>query len=153
MNRIIIRKAKFSELSRITAITKWAYRALNKNATLITKPHEPKELNEQFQKKEFFVLVCLVNGKIIGAIRYFFDENNNLYFFKLAVLKTYRDLGAGTLLIKAVEGAAIKKGSKKIFLDCAKEKGLEDYYKRFGFKIYKTEKKHNHTAIYMSKNI
>ncbi|MEI6529254.1 MAG: hypothetical protein WCN88_02495 [Candidatus Falkowbacteria bacterium] len=35
----------------------------------------------------------------------------------------------------------------------AKEKGLEDYYKRFGFKIYKTEKKHNHTAIYMSKNI
>ncbi|MEI6529259.1 MAG: GNAT family N-acetyltransferase [Candidatus Falkowbacteria bacterium] len=121
MNRIIIRKAKFSELSRITAITKWAYRALNKNATLITKPHEPKELNEQFQKKEFFVLVCLVNGKIIGAVRYFFDENNNLYFFKLAVLKTYRSLGAGTLLIKAVEGAAIKKGSKKIFLDCAKK--------------------------------
>jgi len=148
-----LRHAKLNELARVKFITKLAYKIPYKENTLITKSHEPKDVKEQFSRKEFFIIVAFYNDKIVGAVRYKIDKANNLYFYKLAVLKTYRKLGIGSLLIGELEKVAIKKSCAKILLDCAQEKKLDDYYKKFGFKIDKIEPHLDHHDVYMSKKI
>ena len=110
-------------------------------------------LKVAFLKKEFFIIVAVLNNKVIGAIRYKFLEKNSLYFYKLAVLKTHRNKGIGTSLIKQVEVIAKKKGIAKIRLDCAQEKKISEYYKQFGYKIDKVKQHQNHHDVYMSKKI
>lgn len=148
-----LRQAKLNDLARIIFITKLAYKVPYKKNTLITKSHEPKDIADQFKRKEFFIIVASYNDKIIGAVRYKFDKRGGLYFYKLAVLKTYRNLSIGSLLIGELEKIAVKKGCAKILLDCAQEKKLDDYYKKFGFKIDKVEPHLDHHDVYMSKKI
>ena len=119
----------------------------------MTRSHESKDLIEQFLKKEFFALVAIVNDKIIGAVRYKFDNNNNLYFYKLAVLKTHRKNNVGASLIGELKKIAAKKNCAKIHLDCAQEKKLDIYYKKFGFKIDKIKPHLDHHDVYMSKRV
>ena len=153
MITIFIRQFKIRELIRVRYITKLAYKVPYKEETLITKPHESEDEENKIKNKEEFILVALIEDKIVGAVRYNFNELNNLYFFKLAVLKSYRKCGIGFLLINEIEKIAKKKGCKKVLLDCAQEKRLDEYYKKFGFSINKVEKKINHHAVYMSKSI
>jgi hypothetical protein len=56
MAKISIRRAKLNELPRVTFITKLAYKIPYKENTLITKSHEPKDVNEQFSKNNFFII-------------------------------------------------------------------------------------------------
>ena len=119
---IFIKHAKLNELSRVEYITKLSYKIPYKNNTLITKLHEPKNIKDSFLKKEFYVIVAVQDNKIVGAVRYKFIEKNQLYFYKLAVLKTYRNKSVGSMLIKEVEKVAERKGRTKILLDCAREK-------------------------------
>jgi GNAT superfamily N-acetyltransferase len=153
MIKIAIRQFKIRELARVRYITKLAYKIPYKEETLVTKPHEPKDEESKIKNKEEFIVVALVGDKIVGAVRYNFNKFNNLYFFKLAVLKSYRKRGVGFLLILEMEKIAKKKGCKKVLLDCAQEKRLDEYYKKFGFIIDKVEEKINHHAVYMSKNV
>lgn len=153
MIKALIRQAKFDELSRIIYITKLAYKIPYKNVNFVTQPHESKDEQEQIKNKEEFIIVAIIKDKIVGAVRYKVDKQNNLYFFKLAVLKTYRGFGAGSLLIDKIEKIASKKGCTKLMLDCAQEKKLDGYYKKFGFKVDKIEEKIKHHVVYMSKKI
>ena len=89
----------------------------------------------------------------MGAVRYKFAEDNSLYFYKLAVLKTYRNKNIGSLLISEIKKVAKKKGCDKILLDCAQEKKIDVYYKKFGFKIDEIKKHQDHHDVYMSKAI
>ena len=153
MTKILIRPAKYDELPRIKFITKLAYKIPYKAGALVTKPHESIEEDEKFKNKRISILVAHIEGKIVGAVRYRFDKPDNLYFFKLSVLKTYRNLGTGAALIGMLKKIAKKKGCKKITFDCAKEKRLDEYYKKLGFRIDRIEEKTNHHAVYMSKSI
>lgn len=153
MVQILIRHANLNELSRVISITKLAYKIPYKKDTLVTKSHESKDVNEQFSKNKFFIIVAVFNDKIVGAVRYKFVENRGLYFYKLAVLKTHRNKGIGALLIDEIENIAKKKKYNKILLDCAREKKLHDYYKKFGFQIDEIKKHLDHHDVYMSKKI
>jgi len=150
MNPVLIKKARINDLPRIKYITRLAYQVPYKGKTVITKPHESKNLKPDFQDKKFFALVAIFNSKIIGAVRYQI-KNKNLYFFKLAVLKTFRQKGIGSLLIKRLEKIAQKKGCRKITLSCVQEKQLPQYYKKLGYKISTIKKHHQHHDVYMFK--
>ena len=153
MIKFSIRHAKLNELLRIKYITKLAYKIPYKEDTLITKSYEPDNIKSSFSKKEVFIIVAIFNDRIVGAVRYKFFEKNSLYFYKLAVLKTHRNKSIGTSLIKQVEVIAKKKGIAKIKLDCAQEKKIPEYYKKFGYKIDKVKQHQNHHDVYMSKKI
>ncbi len=140
-------------MPRIKHITKLAYKIPRKDGALITRSHEPKDIEGSFRRKEFFAMVAILDGKIVGAVRYKFLEGNDLYFYKLAVLKTYRNKKIGALLLNKIEVEAEKKGVAKILLDCAQEKKLSEYYKKFGYKIDKIKKHHDHHDVFMSKKI
>lgn len=153
MPNISIRHAKFIELPRIILITKLAYKIPYKENTITTKPHEPENVKQMFLNKKFFVLAAVCDDKIVGAARYEIREKSILYFFKLAVLKAYRKQHIGTLLVKKIESIAKRKKCGKIQLDCVKEKKLDGYYKKFGFKIDTIRKHHDYHEVYMSKKI
>lgn len=153
MEYITVRHAKLNELPRIIYITKLAYKVPYKKDILITGSNEPKDVDDKFKKKEFFIIIAIVNNKIVGAVRYKIDQENNLYFYKLAILKTFRNKGISAALINELEKTAKKKGCDKILLDCAKEKKLPDYYKKFGFKIDKIKKHLDHHDVFMSKKV
>jgi GNAT superfamily N-acetyltransferase len=153
MPETTLKQAKLSDLARVIYVTKQAYKTPYKKNTLITKTHEPKDVKEQFLSKAFFVIVAIQNNKIVGAIRYKFIGKNSLYFFKLAVLKTYRNKSIGSLLVNEIEKVANKKNCNKILLDCAQEKKLHDYYKKLCYKIDKIKKHLDHHDVYMSKKL
>lgn len=153
MSNISIKYATLNELPRVMLITKLAYKIPYKENTIITKPHEPENIKEKFLNKDFFVLTAVCDDKIVGAVRYEIRKNNHLYFFRLAVLKAYRKQHVGSLLVKKVEGIAKRKKCGKILLDCVKEKKLDEYYKKFGFKIDTVRKSHDYHEVFMSKKI
>lgn len=153
MPNISFRHVTINELSRIMLITKLAYQAPHKENSVITKPHEPENTREMFLSKKFFVLAAVCDDKIIGAVRYEIRENNSLYFFKLAVLKAYRKQHIGSALVKNIEHIAKRKQCAKIQLDCLKEKQLDGFYKRLGFKVDTMKRHKEYHKIYMSKKI
>lgn len=150
MKNIKIKQAKLEDLSRVVYITKFAYRHPYKKNALITKSHESADLRDDFMKKRFFALVAICDNKIVGAVRYRIVKDD-VYVYKLAILKLFRNKGIGAALMQAVEKKAKMKKSKKILLDCAKEKGLAEYYKKLGFKIDIIKKHQDHHDVYMSK--
>lgn len=153
MQRITIRHAKLNELARVVEITKRAYSIPYKANTPSSKPHEPDNINDLFSNKEFFIIISLVDDKIIGAVRYKFVKSRHIYLYKLVTLKSFRRKGIGAKLLDEVEKVALKNSCSKILLDCMQEKKLDDYYKKFGFKVEKVEPHHDHHDVYMFKNI
>jgi len=108
MLNISIRYAKLNELSRVKYITKLAYKIPHKDNILVTRLHEPKNIQDSFLKKEFYVLVTVCCNKIVGAIRFKLNEKNQLYFYKLAVLKMHRKKGISSTLVKEIEKIACR---------------------------------------------
>ena len=153
MNSIIIKQAKADDLPRIKYITRLAYKIPFEGVAFITKPHESENEDRKFLNKEISILTASFDGKIVGSVRYKFDQSAELNFFKLAVLKTYRGRKIGATLIVELEKIAKKKRCKKITLDCAKEKKLDEYYKKFSYKVDRIENKNSHHVVYMSKDI
>lgn len=153
MPNISIKYATLNELSRVMLITKLAYKIPYKENTITTKPHEPENIKERFLNKDFFVLTAVCDDKIVGAVRYEIREKSILYFFKLAVLKAYRKQHIGFLLVKKIESIAKRKKCGKILLDCVKEKKLDGFYKRLGFKISAVRKQRDYHIVYMSKKL
>jgi ribosomal protein S18 acetylase RimI-like enzyme len=150
---IKIRRAKINDLKRVIYITKRAYASPHKKGDLVTRSNEPLDVLDMFLNKRFGVIVAIHEDKIIGAIRYRVLDGKRLYFYKLAVLKGYRGNKIASRLVRRVEKIATKMKCKKIFLDCAKEKALPEYYQGHGYKIDRVKKHQNHHDVYMSKKI
>jgi len=151
MTKILIKSAKYSDLSRISYITKLAYRIPFLKGAIVTKPHESRNIKEEFLNKEFFAIVAEYDKKIIGAVKYKVIKNKDIYLYQLVVLKTHRNKGVGSLLVKEVEKIAKMKKYRRILLDFAQEKKLAEFYKELGFKIDKIQKHHDHHDVYMHK--
>jgi predicted N-acetyltransferase YhbS len=153
MREIEIRLAKSNEIPRVRYITKLAYKIPYKGSTFATKPHEPKDIRDKLAKKELFIFVAVLDGKIVGAVRCEIRNRNQLYFHKLAVLKTYRKRGIGSMLVNIIEKFAWENGCAKVLLDCVKEKKLDEYYLKFGYKIDNLKKHLDYHEVYMSKEL
>ena len=123
-DKILIRKAKLEELSRINYVTNIAYKSPFLKNGIVTKAHQSKELKDDFLNKKVGVLVALSSGKIVGVQKYKELDDKKLYIFQLAVLKTYRGKGIGNKLLNETEKIAKEKKLKMITLDCMREKHL-----------------------------
>jgi len=86
-----------------------------------------------------FFIVAEDNGKIIGTTAVKEDESS-ARLSRVYIHKDYRRRGLGTLLvIKALKFCAKK--YKRVFLTTYKEMGVEGFYEKFGFKVYKRNEK------------
>lgn len=150
-NFMLIRKAYVDDLSHIMRITKISYEHSYKMGTPMSTVKEVDDIEEQFLQEKFFALVAEVDEKIVGAVRYKFLEGNKLYFYRLAVLKEYRQKGCAALLIEGIEKIARERKCKKTLLDCMQEKKLVPYYEKFGFVVDKIKKHQDHYDVFMSK--
>lgn len=148
---VIIRKATKEDIPRILYITKIAFKSPFVKNGITTKPHESDTFPLDFITKKVFVLVAVVNDKIAGAVKYMPTKNNSLYIFQLAILKTYRGLKIGRMLISAIEKIAVKNMVSIITLDCMKEKNLHIYYQNMGYKIDSIKKVKDYHMVYLSK--
>jgi len=153
INKILIRKAKIEELSRINYVTNVAYKSPFIKNGIVTKAHQSKELKDDFLSKKVGIIVAISSGKIVGVQKYKELGDRKLYIFQLAVLKTFRGKGIGTQLLKETEKIAKEKKIKIITLDCMKEKHLPEYYEKLGYKIDETKKQKDYHMVYMSKTI
>jgi ribosomal protein S18 acetylase RimI-like enzyme len=152
-NKILIRKAKIEELSRINYVTNIAYKTPFVKNGIVTKAHKSKDLKDDFLSKKVGIIVAISSGKIVGVQKYKELDNKKLYIFQLAVLKTYRGKGIGSQLLKETEKIAKEKKLKMITLDCMKEKHLPEYYEKLGYKIDEVKKQKDYHMVYMSKTI
>lgn len=153
INKILIKKAKIEELSRINYVTNIAYKSPFIKNGIVTKAHQSKELKDDFLSKKVGIIVAISSGKIVGVQKYKELDNKKLYIFQLAVLKTYRGKGIGSQLLKETEKIAKEKKLKMITLDCMKEKHLPEYYEKLGYKIDEVKKQKDYHMVYMSKTI
>ncbi len=153
MPRISIRYAESNELTRILYITKLAYKVPYKENTPVTAPHEPVNIRERFLKNEIKIVVAILDNKIVGSVRYELMAENCLYLNKLAVLKTHRNKGIGSALIKEVEKIAANKHYREIRFDCLREKKLPNYYKKLGYIVERIKKHRGYHEVYMSKRV
>lgn len=153
MREIEIRPVKLNEITRVRYITKLAYKVPYKGDSFANKPHESEETEAKFLKKELFIFVATVNEEIVGAIRCEIRSGDQLYFHKLAVLKTYRKIGIGKMLVEAVEELARENKCVKILLDCVREKKLDEYYFKMGYEIDGTKEHLGYHEVCMSKEL
>jgi len=148
-----IRSAKIEDLKRISYITRIAWGKPYKKDGVINSFHEVPNFAEQFTDKKLFILVAILNDKIIGALRYEFRNKAEIYFSKLVTLPSARGQGVGSSLIKKLESLAKRRKIKKISLDCMEEKLLIPFYQKLGYKIVKKVKHLDHHDVYFSKKI
>ncbi len=157
-DHIVIEHGKISDLKKVKEITARAYKDPYKEGSVVTEYNEDlDELKESFRKKDFFFLVAVWSGgcaeKILGSLRYKILDSGDVYLFKLAVLKTARNMGIAAELMKKIEKVAKRKKAKKIFLDCMQEKLIYKYYESLGYKVDKIKKHLDHHEVYMSKEL
>ena len=154
MAKVVIRKMKLDELPRVISVTRRAFNVPFLEGGIISDYKESENLKEMVENKKIFILAVLYDDKIVGAVRYKPTANGqNIYSFRLAVLKSYRHMGIGSKLIKRVEKITKKLGYKKVKLDCILEKGLFPYYKKFGYRVFNIKKHENHYDDFMYKKV
>lgn len=152
MAQIKIRRAKPEDLDRVKSVTRQAYKIPIKQHGFVTRVKEPETLWRDIADDRLFILVAVIDAKIVGAVRYE-ETDKDIYLFRLAVLKTYRKQGVASRLVEAVENAAKKSGCGVVRLDCVEEKGLSTYYQKLGYRIDKVIDHGFYHGVYMSKKV
>lgn len=146
---ISIRAPKLSDIGRVSRVTRMAY----KKANIFTLNGKRSDLLKRFKNKEIGVLAAFLDGKIVGAIRYFFPNSDELHFYRLAVLKSHRNKGIASKLIGRVERIAKNKKCKEVSLECMLEKNLVPFYEKLGYKVEKIKKHQEHHDADMIKKL
>ena len=94
-----------------------------------SRPDEAKNIrievfvNEQGFKEEFddiddisTHLVCFDNDKAVATMRFYTHDNSKYYIGRLAVIKSYRGRGIGSLIIKEAERLIKERGGVQVML-------------------------------------
>lgn len=71
---------------------------------------------EVLLKKKYTLVTAILEGKIVGCI-FYTRKNQDIYFFRLAVLPEYQGMGIAKKLIAFVENAAVEHGCCRVILD------------------------------------
>ena len=108
----------------------------------LLKDRQPdeNEMKKWLCKQTYFVVES--NKRIVGVAGCFI-EFNNCKIIHMAVLKDYRGIGLGSLLLEKIEEFAKKNNTNKIWLDTSStlKKSIE-FYKKKGFRLVGELKKH-----------
>lgn len=78
-----IRNAKIEDLKRVSYITKLSWKKPYKKDGAINNFNECSDLADRIRKKELFILVAILDSKIVGAVRYEFLNKKEIYFSKM----------------------------------------------------------------------
>lgn len=91
----------------------------------------PQELEWDSFDKIAYHLILYLNNKPVGTARFFTKENRS-YIGRVAVLKEYRGMGYGRIIMKAIMEHAKNIGIKRIYLHS--QTYIKDFYKKLGYK-------------------
>lgn len=102
----------------------------------IEEQQVPKDLEmDEWEEKSVHFLAWL--GDVpIGTCRLRFVDNNTGKAERVAVLKEYRNTGAGTQLMKALEACARQNGAKKVLLNA--QISAMPFYEKLGYVSFGT---------------
>ena len=106
-----------------------------RNIVFIKEQQVPKELeydvyDEQDNVDHF--IISTQEGRVFGTARLRAYEADNGKVQRVAVLSEYRGMGAGALLMEAVEQAAKEKGLRKLKLEAQVQ--AQPFYERLGYR-------------------
>jgi ribosomal protein S18 acetylase RimI-like enzyme len=149
---MIIERASTLDAKEILALQKLAYisEAEIYNDFAIQPLHQT--LNEITSELEMqYVLKCVVNDRIVGAVRAYMTEGT-CFICKLIVHPKLQNQGIGTQLLKETENHFHRAKRFELFTGYKSEKNLHLYRKQ-GFEIFRSEKVNEGlTLVFMEKN-
>ena len=107
-----------------------------------------KEIESEFKEQQ--VLKYIVDGKIVGAVRYFIKDGT-CFINKLIVHPESQNQGIGSILLKEVQNNAGNVKRFELFTGFRSEKNIH-IYKKQSFKIFRREKVNEKlTIVFMEK--
>jgi ribosomal protein S18 acetylase RimI-like enzyme len=136
---MIIELATTLDAKEILALQKLAYisEAEIYNDFTIQPLHQTlNEITSEIQMQ--YVLKCVVNDRIVGAVRAYMTEGT-CFICKLIVHPKFQNQGIGTQLLKETENHFNRAKRFELFTGHKSEKNLHLYRKQ-GFAIFKSEK-------------
>lgn len=117
---------------RVKTIKSFPQDNSEKEMEYVLKRNTPEMIMEKIKKRDMFNMV--EKGKIIGNVELNNDKLSNLYVDRDRLKK-----GIGKSLLLFIEGYARKKGITRLHLRSTPS--AITFYKKFGYKIVKVEKK------------
>lgn len=104
------------------------------------------------ESKGTVILKAVIDGKIVGSIRYFI-ENNSCHIGRVIVHKNYQNRGIGTQLLNEVYEQNNNVKRFELFTGSRDEKNLY-LYKKHGFKEFKSiNTGEDYSLIYLEKTV
>jgi ribosomal protein S18 acetylase RimI-like enzyme len=130
-----ILQATVDDAEEILMIQKRAYQSeaeLYCNYDIPPLKQTIEELSAQF--KDHVILKAVLDNRIIGTVRAY-EENGTCYIGRLAVCPEFQNQGAGTALMRAVEGC-FSPQRFELFTGSKSEKNIH-FYEKLGYTIFK----------------
>ena len=147
-----IKRATVDDAEEILALQKLSYvsEAEIYNDFSIQPLHQNlNEIESEFKEQQ--VLKYVVEGKIVGSVRYLIKDGT-CYINKLIVHPKSQNQGIGSTLLKEVQNHSKIVNRFELFTGFKSEKNIHLYEKQ-GFKIFRYEKiNDNLTLVFMEKH-
>jgi N-acetylglutamate synthase-like GNAT family acetyltransferase len=87
-----------------------------------------------------YVFVAVRENQIIGFQQYYHRKKDlQTTLYRKSVAKEWRYKGVGTMLVNAVVDEAKKLGREKLLLRCPVDNSSNEFHKKFGFVLVRTE--------------
>lgn len=101
--------------------------------------YHPEAITNQIKQGEQTYLIAYLQEHPVGFAALGKQEDQETHkLFKLYILPTVQQSGAGSALLSAVEDSVKNAGSKKLILNVHRNNSARQYYEKKGFTIYET---------------
>ena len=151
MDKIEFRKAEIKDIADIQRVTKKAfvdYSNTINNQNVAALLETDKDIEDDIQTKN--VWLCLVDGEIVGSVRFEILEQNIAYLSRLAVDPEIQSLGIGGLLLEKVRLECLNSGVRAITLYTAsKMRSTVAFYLKNGYYIHNITKNREYIRAFM----
>ena len=154
MIKMIIKRAKVSDLEEILSLQKMAYKSeaeIYNDYSIPPLSQTLDEIKDEFKSSIF--LKAVENGRIIGSVRGTQLNSKTCYIGRLIVHPDFQNHGIGTKLMEEIE---------KIFNECKRFKLITGHksekniklYEKLNYNKYKIEKlTENLNLVYLEKTL
>lgn len=146
-----IRKPEYNELPEVARITRLSFKMDKKMG--LPAFREDGDWKKKYKDGNIGILIAVSGDKIIGTMRHHSLYKNALYLYALAVLKSFRNRGVGSTLIRASEKIAKRRHLKRMLFSTALPRNLVPHYKKLGYKIKLRLSHAGNEHVYMYKNL